>query len=169
MKVTVSPTDPVPLFVNCYVEHEPKGVAPQIGFNKLDDEKVDIQGINHEWHLYLFIGDLFNMMQPTGDSKITATIHFIVNPKYKISDKLAISGNFVVDGETMGSNAYTMVSIKADGKEKWVTKKKISGDTIKPVPFSFDIENGNTEMTMTFKCNALDSGLGIGIIFDDIN
>ena len=130
---------------------------------------MDIQGINHEGQLYLFIGDLFNMIQPTGDSKITSIIHFIVNPEYDLSDKITISGYFVVDSETIGSDAYTKVIIKVDGKEKWRSKKKISGDTIKPTPFSYDMKNGDTEVTMTFKCNALDSGLGIGIIFDEID
>lgn len=159
----------VSLFVNCYEKHEPDGIAPQIGFGYWDSEKQDVQGQSYDdKQLYLFIGDMFNRIQNTGDSFITVTIHYIVNPEYNLTGGIHVKGKFVVEGESMGSSAYTDVSIKVDGKDVWNAEEKISGSMIKPMPFDIEMGEGDTEMTMVFDCNALEDGLGLGIIFDEV-
>lgn len=161
--------DTVHLFSNCYEEHDPDGILPQISFGYWEDGKVDVQGQGHEGDLYLFMGDMYNMIQPAGDGNVTVTLHFIVNPKYDLTQGAHISGSFVVDGETMGSDAYTTASIYMDGREEWGSGEMITGSTVKPVPFEVDVVNGTAEMTMVFQCNALAEGLGLGILFTEVN
>lgn len=159
-----------PLFNSCYEKHDDSSIISQIGFDHWDSTKSDVQG-NHydESQLYISIGDLYNQIQDTGDSFIDSTIIYIVNPEYDLSKGVHIKGKFVVDSEYMGSDAYTSVSIKIDGEKVWATDENISGSTISPMPFEFDVNQGAESMTMDFHCNARGSGLGLGIIFDEIS
>lgn len=152
------------LFSNFYEEHEPDSILSQVSLDYWNDEKLDVQGRNHKGNLYLYIGDLFNGIQAGGDSYITSMIHFIINPEYDMSTGVNIKGEFVLDEDSMGSDAYADVAILVDGEEVWHSDESISGKTIKPMPFEFWMYDYNYEMTMVFKCNALGNGIGVGII-----
>lgn len=157
------------LFNNCYEKHDDGSIIPQIGFGYWDSAKTDVQGNSYDdGQLYISIGDLYNQIQDTGDSFINSSIIYIVNPKYDLSKGVHVKGRFVVDNEYIGSNAYTDISIKIDGKEVWATNESISGSTISPTPFEFDVYQGTESMTMDFSCNARGKGVGLGIIFDEI-
>lgn len=163
-------TTGVSLFNNCYEKHDDSSIIPQIGFDHWDSAKTDVQGNSYdESQLYISIGDLYNQIQDTGDSFIDSSIIYIVNPEYDLSKGVHVKGKFVVDSEYMGSNAYTDISIKIDGEEVWSTNESISGSTISPTPFEFDVKQGIESMTMDFHCNARERGLGLGIIFDGIS
>ena len=157
------------LFSNCYEKHNDDSIFPQVGFGYWDSAKTDVQGNSYDdGQLYISIGDLYNQIQDTGDSFIDSSIIYIVNPNCDLSKGMHVKGKFVVDDEYIGSNAYTDISIKIDGKEVWSTAESISGSTISPTIFEFDVNQGDESMTMDFHCNARSKGLGLGIIFEEI-
>lgn len=157
------------LFSNCYEKHDDSSIIPQIGFGYWDGAKRDVQGNSYDdGQLYISIWDLYNRMQDTGDSFIDSSIIYIVNPNCDLSKGVHVKGKFVVDDEYIGSDAYTDISIKIDGKEVWTTAESISGSTISPTIFEFDVNQGDESMTMDFHCNARSKGLGLGIIFEEI-
>lgn len=109
------------------------------------------------------------MVQAISDSWFTVTLHFIVDPEYDLTKGTHVSGEFFVDSEVLGSDAYTSISIQVDGKELWHTTDNISGRTLNPVPYSIDIDEGALEMTMVFECNALGKGLGLGMTMEAVD
>ena len=129
----------------------------------------DVQGNTYTGkNLYLTISDLFNGIQDAGDSFIDASVVYIVNPQFGLATDAHVSGKFVVNEEYLGSIATTDIVIKLDGEEVWSTSESISGTTIVPTPFEFDVKDGTVTMTMEFHCNARGNGLGIGIIFNPV-
>ena len=81
-----------------------------------------------------------------------------------------ISGKIVVGENYLASQAWVSITIKVNGETVWFTGENISGITVSPVPFEFDINNDEVNeaiVTMEFHCDAREKGLGIGIIFDD--
>lgn len=157
------------LFNNCYEKDIDVGAMDQVGFGKWESEKKDVQGNTYEGNQpYITMGNLFNQIQDAGDSYIDAAVVYIVNPDYDLSEGVHVKEKFVVIDQYLGSDAYTDISIKIDGKEVWSTDASISGNTVSPVPFEFELGQRDESMTMEFQCNALGAGLGLGIIFEEI-
>jgi len=141
----------------------------QVGLGKWESEKKDVQGNTYEGNQpYITMGNLFNQIQDAGDCYIDAAVVYVVNPDYDLSEGVHVKGKFVVIDQYLGSDAYTDINIKIDGKEVWSTDASISGNTVSPVPFEFELGQGDESMTMEFQCNALGAGLGLGIIFEEI-
>lgn len=156
------------LFHNIYLDYN-KSVINQLQLLNWEEDMKDVQGNTYTGkNLYLTISDLFNGIQDAGDSFIDASVVYIVNPQFGLATDAHVSGKFVVNEEYLGSIATTDIVIKLDGEEVWSTSESISGTTIVPTPFEFDVKDGTVTMTMEFHCNARGNGLGIGIIFNPV-
>lgn len=157
------------LFNNIYLDYDNKSTINQVQLQDWASDMKDLQGNLYSGkNLYISISDLFNGIQDTGDSFIDASVVYIFNPQFDLSKGAYVSGKFVVSDQYLGCDAYTDIVIELDGEEVWSTSESISGTTILPVPFEFDVNAENVTMTMKFHCNARGAGLGIGIIFNKV-
>lgn len=157
------------LFNNIYLDYDNKSTINQVQLQDWASDMKDLQGNLYSGkNLYISISDLFNGIQDTGDSFIDASVVYIFNPQFDLSKDAYVSGKFVVSDQYLGCDAYTDIVIELDGEEVWSTSESISGTTILPVPFEFDVNAENVTMTMKFHCNARGAGLGIGIIFNKV-
>ena len=166
--------EPYILFKHYYLKYDNSDYVKQVQLKRWEDRMKDVaENCYSSNGLYVLMRNLTNSAQDSGDSFIDASIIYVVDYEDgEMTDTYNkhISGKIVVGENYLASQAWVSITIKVNGETVWFTGENISGITVSPVPFEFDINNDEVNeaiVTMEFHCDARGKGLGIGIIFDD--